>query len=140
MTLPSSHVPHQAVRLTQTAHVPAVVVVDHEPDVAIILHRLLRDLLTTCDIILAHSSHEVLLHLQQRPTRLVIADYNMPVINGLQLSVLIKLQSPRTRIMLITADDTPTLEREARAKQVDYYLPKPFDFNRFEQLVREALT
>jgi two-component system response regulator (stage 0 sporulation protein F) len=82
----------------------------------------------------------VLVHLGHRPVMLVIADYNMPGMNGLQLSATIKAQSPHTQVMLITAYNTATLERQARAQQVDYYLPKPFDLDRFEQLVRAALT
>jgi CheY-like chemotaxis protein len=59
--------------------------------------------------------------------------------NGLELASAIKERTPTTRIMLVTAYATPALAKQARAQQVDYYLPKPFAIEHFEWMVREAL-
>ena len=75
-----------------------------------------------------------------RPVPLVITDYNMPGMNGLQLTDAIKETSPDTRVVLITAYATPELEKRAREHRVDHYLPKPFPLDRLEQIVRDPVT
>jgi two-component system response regulator (stage 0 sporulation protein F) len=119
---------------------PAIVVVDDEPDIVTILRRLVREMATDYEVIAASSGTEVLAHLDARPITLVIADYNMPGMNGLQLTTAIKARSERTCVMLITAYATPAVEERALAAHVDHYLPKPFPFDQFEHLLHVSLT
>jgi CheY-like chemotaxis protein len=58
---------------------PAVVLVEDEPDILIILHRLMRDLTRGYDIVTVSSGAEALAQIALRPVPLVITDYNMPV-------------------------------------------------------------
>ena len=118
---------------------PAVLVVDDDPNVVILLHRVLRDLITGHDIITTSNSCDALAQLGARPVPLVIADYSMPGMNGLQLTTAIKARDNNTRVALITAYATPALARQASAHYVDYYLPKPFALEAFEQMVQSAL-
>jgi two-component system, response regulator, stage 0 sporulation protein F len=118
---------------------PAVLVVDDDPTVVILLHRVLRDLDIGHDIITTSDSCDVLAHLGDRPVPLVIADYSMPGMDGLQLTAAIKAHNSNTRVALITAYATPALAQQASAHYVDYYLPKPFALEAFEQMVQSAL-
>jgi CheY-like chemotaxis protein len=118
---------------------PAVVVVDDDPTVVVLLHRVLRDLELGYDIITTSDSADVLAQLAARPIPLVIADYNMPGMNGLQLTDAIKAHGNTTRVALITAYATVALAQQAAAHHVDYYLPKPFALEAFEQMVHAAL-
>lgn len=118
---------------------PAIVLVEDEPDILIILHRLMRDLTGGYDIMTVNGGAEALAQIALRSVPLVITDYNMPGMNGLQLTAAIKETSPDTRVVLITAYATPELERRAREFHVDYYLPKPFPLDRLEQIVRDVL-
>jgi two-component system, response regulator, stage 0 sporulation protein F len=118
---------------------PAVVVIDDDPTVVILLHRVLRDLEIGYDIITTSDSADVLAQLAARPIPLVIADYSMPGMNGLALTDAIKASSSTTRVALITAYATAALARQAAAHHVDYYLPKPFALETFEQMVHAAL-
>jgi YesN/AraC family two-component response regulator len=70
---------------------------------------------------------------------LLITDYNMPRMNGLELIGNVMAASPSTRVALITAYASTELERRARAIGVDYYLPKPFPLERIEQVVHQTL-
>lgn len=124
----------------QFARNPAIVLVEDEPDILVILHRLMRDLTGGYDIVTVTSGAEALAQIALRPVPLVITDYNMPGMNGLQLTSAIKETSPDTRVVLITAYATPELERKARDIRVDYYLPKPFPLDRLEQIVRDVLN
>ncbi|MEF3273414.1 MAG: response regulator [Chloroflexus sp.] len=118
---------------------PAIILVEDEPDILIILHRLMRDLTGGYDIITVNSGADALAQIALRRVPLVITDYNMPGMNGLQLAAAVKETSPNTIVVMITAYATPELERRAREQRIDYYLPKPFPLDRLEQIVRDAL-
>ena len=119
---------------------PAIVLVEDEPDILIILHRLMRDLTGGYDIVTVNNGTEALAQIALRPVPLVITDYNMPGMNGLQLTIAIKDMTADTKVVMITAFATPDLERRAREGKVDYYLPKPFPLERLEQIVRDVLS
>ncbi|MBO9312836.1 MAG: response regulator [Chloroflexus sp.] len=118
---------------------PAIILVEDEPDILIILHRLMRDLTGGYDIITVHSGADALAQIALRRVPLVITDYNMPGMNGLQLAAAIKETSPDTCVVMITAYATPELEKRAREQRIDYYLAKPFPLDRLEHIVREVL-
>ncbi len=119
---------------------PAIVLVEDEPDILIILHRLMRDLTGGYDIITVNSGADALAQIALRRVPLVITDYNMPGMNGLQLAAAVKETSPDTKVVMITAYATPELEKRAREQRIDYYLAKPFPLDRLEQIVRDALS
>ncbi len=122
-----------------SARNPAIVLVEDEPDILIILHRLMRDLTGGYDIVTVSGGSDALAQIALRPVPLVITDYNMPGMNGLQLAAAIKETSPETRVVMITAYATAELEKRAREQRVDYYMPKPFPLDRLEQIVRDVL-
>jgi CheY-like chemotaxis protein len=121
---------------------PAVVLVEDEPDILIILHRSLRDLIggTSHEVVTCISGADALAQVALRHVPLVITDYKMPGLNGLQLTTAIKETSPDTKVALTTAYATPELERKAREQQVDYYLPKPYQLVQLEAIIREVLA
>jgi DNA-binding response OmpR family regulator len=61
-------------------------------------------------------------------------------VNGLQLIEKVKICSPQTKVLLITAYTTAILESLARQWSVDYYMVKPFNLTYLEHLVGEAIT
>ena len=119
---------------------PAIVLVEDEPDILIILQRLLRHAATAYEIISVPDPTQALDQIVGRSVALLITDYNMPGMNGLQLTAMVKQQSPGTRVALITAYATPEMEQQARAAGADYYLTKPFDLDHLEQVVRASLA
>lgn len=126
--------------LDTSSHHPAIVLVEDEPDILIILHRLMRDLTGGYDIITVSGGTEALLQLTRRPVSLVITDYSMPGMDGLQLAAAIKATSPNTRVVVMSSYTTPQIERQAHEQYVDYYLPKPFPLNHLERIVRDVLV
>ena len=123
----------------QSARNPAIVLVEDEPDILIILHRLMRDLTGGYDIVTVNGGAEALAQIALRPVPLVITDYNMPGMNGLELVQKVKAASPTTTIVLISAFATPELQRRGHAAGANYLMPKPFVFEQLEAIVREAL-
>ncbi len=107
---------------------PAVLIVDDNPVIAEMVHRLLQYLVTDHTIIVETEPAALLPHLQTHTVPLVISDFSMPQINGLDLTTQIKAISPQTRVLLMSAFACANLERQALAQRVDFYLPKPFQF------------
>jgi DNA-binding NtrC family response regulator len=118
---------------------PAVVVVDADPDRVTILGRLAHVLASDYDLITATTGAAVLDHMATRRVLLVITGDQVLDMEGLQLSAAIKARSPATRVLVISADAAPTLEQGAWATPVDYYLPRPFEMDQLEEIVRVAL-
>ena len=69
-----------------TVATPAIIVVDDEPEIVLILRRLIQDMVIAYDIIAAQSGTEALAQLARRPVPLLITDYRMPGMNGLELA------------------------------------------------------
>jgi two-component system, response regulator, stage 0 sporulation protein F len=117
---------------------PAIMLVEDELDILMLLHRLMRNLTAGYDIVTVNSGAEALVQIALRPVPLLITDNNMPSLNGIALTRAVKAAYPTTRVALMTASATPDLERRAQAAGVDYYLPRPFPLDRLETIVREV--
>jgi DNA-binding NtrC family response regulator len=84
-------------------------------------------------------AQSALRHLAHRAVPLVITDYMMPGMNGLQLTAAVKAISPMTHVILATAYGSAALEQRAREQQVDTFLHKADLFDRLEGVVRNVL-
>jgi CheY-like chemotaxis protein len=118
---------------------PVVLLVDDEPDVGIILGRLLGRLYPQYEILTATSVLKALNQIAGRELALVLTDFNMPDMNGLQLAQAIKVRAPATKVVLITAYTTDLLEFLARQHQIDYYVTKPFRLTALEAIFEATL-
>ncbi|NJN66072.1 MAG: response regulator [Chloroflexaceae bacterium] len=70
---------------------------------------------------------------------LLLTDYNLPGMNGLQLIDSLKKQGITSPMILFTAYDTPELERKARNAGVAAYLSKPFAIDELIETIRMLL-
>ena len=118
---------------------PAVLIIDDDPDLLDLLQLFMQELVPTYDIIVMRDAHSALPHLTQRTVPLVITDYMMPGMNGLQLTAVTKAASPMTHVILATAYGSAALEQRAREQGVDTVLPKAVLFDRLEDVVRSVL-
>ncbi|MBP8252952.1 MAG: response regulator [Herpetosiphon sp.] len=125
--------------MTNPVRNPAIILVEDEPDILIILHRIMRDLTGGYDIITVNSAMDALSVLKERFCPLLITDHNMPGMTGTQLTQVVKTEYTDTKVIIITAYATPEVERTARTAGVDYFLTKPFSLDRLEQIIKEVL-
>ena len=119
---------------------PAILVVEDERDILIVLRRILRDLTTDNDIVAAPDAETALDQLARQPFALVITDYVMPEMSGLDLARRVRDRSPDTMVVMITAYGTDELERAADQAGVAVVLRKPFVVSRLEDAVRQSLA
>jgi len=118
---------------------PIILLVDDDPAALDILHRLLHFLVRRYEIVAVESGVAALAVIAARPVALVITDFYMPGMNGVQLTGAIKAASPTTRVAIITAYDVRDVARQAQAVAADYVCPKPFMLVQLKQMIEESL-
>ncbi len=104
---------------------PSVVVVDDEPTVVEIFTQYLNLLgLRACGFT---SPRPALDHLRKHSSQLLITDFMMPDINGLELVKAAKAARPRLKVLLVSGLNPQywPLAQEETMRQVDAFLIKP---------------
>jgi CheY-like chemotaxis protein len=118
---------------------PLILVVDDEPDVGRVIQRLLCERLPQHDIVVATDPADALQQSTGRTVALLITDMVMPDINGIQLAAKVRVRTPDTPVLLITAYPSPLLDRLVQLRGIQSYLPKPFALSDLERLAVAAL-
>jgi CheY-like chemotaxis protein/predicted regulator of Ras-like GTPase activity (Roadblock/LC7/MglB family) len=116
-----------------------VLIVDDEPNVAMMLSDTLEVLGDDYTFEIAHSGGEALEKINHENFNVVITDYNMPGMTGLDLAQAIRHVSPTTQVVLMTGYGTEELRNVASKLQVDGYLDKPFSIQQIRQVVQHAI-
>jgi len=122
-----------------STQLPAILIVDDDSDILALLNLFMHRLAPAYDIITVNDAQSALRHLAQRTVPLVITDYMLPGMNGLQLTAAVKAISPMTHVILATTYDSSALEQRAREQHVDTFLLKADLFDRLEGVVRNVL-
>src|SRR5690349_7472737 len=102
----------------------AILVVDDDPATLRMVQYTVRKLAPTYPIVTAEDGQHALAHLAAGPIPLLITDYLLPDMDGLDLSAAVKAASPTTYVVLTSADDSPTLRQRARDQGIDLVLAK----------------
>ena len=118
---------------------PAIVLADDEPTVRLLLLRMLAAVAPGYELIAVGTGHDALAAVGVRPVALLITDFNMPGMNGVELTQHVKATAPATRIVLLTAYVSAELEQLSKAAGVDHFLAKPFSFDQLAAIVRKSL-
>lgn len=77
----------------------------------------------------AQSGDQALSMLESYPADIVIADLNMPLMDGIELLKEIKRRTPSIFVLILTGDDTTALVVKAMKTGAYDYLLKPLDFD-----------
>jgi CheY-like chemotaxis protein len=117
----------------------SILIVDDEANQRLMVEQALRALAFDWTISTAASGQEALEALALRLPDLIITDYHMPVMNGLDLIAQVRERHIPSRIILITAYSSPELYDAAQRLQVDHYLTKPVPLTLLRRLATSAL-
>ena len=103
----------------------SILIVDDEANQRLMVEQALRALAFDWTISTAASGQEALEALALRPPDLIITDYHMPIMNGLELIARVRERHIPSRIILITAYSSPEIYAAAQKLRIDHYLTKP---------------
>jgi len=120
-----------------TSH--SILIVDDESNQRLMVEQALRALAYDWSISTAASGQEALESLALSAPDLIITDYNMPAMNGLELIKSVRERHITSRIILMTAYSSPELQDAAQRLQVDHYLTKPVRLNQLRRLAAATL-
>ena len=87
----------------------------------------------------AFSAKEALAKLGQEDFALVMTDYQMPDMNGLELIEQIRRLSPEIPIVLMSAHPPEVMEEMVGKIQADGYLEKPISIYKLWELVKSVI-
>jgi CheY-like chemotaxis protein len=92
---------------------------------------------TDCQVTSTTDSLSALEKLRLQPFDLVLTDYDMPGMNGLELAQTVRQALPQARVVLMTAyGDGAVFQDRIRARQLDAYLRKPFSLKQVRDIVQ----
>lgn len=116
-----------------------ILIVDDEESVLTILKNSLKGMKSQYEIVTATDGQTAFQHLKEDPFDLVVTDYKMAGMDGLELLESVRSIQPDTRVILMTAYGSDTVEAEARRLQAYRFLTKPLHIDAFRQVVKEAV-
>lgn len=94
---------------------PCVLIVDDQRDIIRLLHSTLQTLGHQMEIVDAPSGEEALLVAARRKVDLLVADYLLPGISGVELMRKVKARNPEMRVIFITG----TTDRKSRSEMLN---------------------
>lgn len=105
---------------------PVVICVDDEPDIAAAVARVLR--LDGYEVIACSSPAQALAVLGSRAVAVLVSDYEMPEMTGVELAIRARRMQPETVRMLLTGHGTLDTALEGiNVGEVFRFMSKPFD-------------
>jgi len=122
-------------RVTAAGNPVVLVVEDHDDT-----REMLKILLTIygCQVIEAENGEAALRLAEQTRPDLILLDMKIPLLDGLAVTRLIRHHPTLNEVPIaaVTGNVFEQDQIEARRASCDYYLVKPLDFDRLEQLVK----
>jgi len=125
--------------MTNSKQPKRVLIVDDEPNVALVVSLALKKLGEDYIFEIAHSGPEALAKVKQNDYALLITDYNMPEITGLDLAQAVHQISADTQVILMTAYGTDRLRGILDRFKLAGYIDKPFTADQIRQVVKHAV-
>jgi DNA-binding NtrC family response regulator len=114
-----------------------VLIADDEIEIREILKDLLEDVV---EVKCLENGAQALSELSQRTYQLLITDYNMPELNGMNLLKRLNELGVEIPVIWITGRSNPTLATDAWNEGVVDYLEKPFNLDQVRKSVLRCLS
>ncbi len=116
-----------------------VLIVDDDKDILLMLEFGLKRLGSDYEIVTAQGSVEALALIEQKPFDLVVTDYMMKYMTGVDLARAIRRITPGTQVVLMSAYGSKRLRATTKFLGFEGYLDKPFDVQKIRTIIRNAL-
>lgn len=116
-----------------------ILLVEDESDIGRIIQLAMQALGMPYEMDLAMSAEEGIDLWERQPYDLLLTDFNLRGMTGLDLVKHIREQGHLIPTVLFTAYDSQQVRRDARELGVSAYIPKPFFMDEFVDQVRNLL-
>jgi len=113
-----------------------VLVVDDDGEMTSIIKKILTR--EGYEVYTAENGGEALELMRRYPMRVVIADWKMPVLDGMKLIDIVQSDFPESKIIMITAFGEMDQYLEAMNRGAFEFLAKPLNINELKSLVARA--
>jgi signal transduction histidine kinase/DNA-binding response OmpR family regulator len=123
----------------ETENPVRILIVDDHPNTATMLARVLSKFDTPVEVFTASSGEDALIKIGDQMADILITDFMMPGLNGLELIEKLKDKQKPFHTILITAYDTPGLAITARRLNVQDYLVKPVQPEKIRSIVSRVI-
>ncbi len=116
-----------------------VLIVDDDKDISRMLQHTLKTLGPEYEIIAVADTVSAINLIEKEWFALVLTDYMMPVMTGVDLALAVQRISPETQVVLMTAYGTTELRHTTKYLGIDGYLDKPFELETIREIVGQAV-
>jgi len=116
-----------------------VLIVDDQREVSRLLKSALETIEQGLDVAEAPSGEEAVLDARRRQVDLLVADFRLPGITGVELMKKFRALNPQIKIILITGVSDPRLLKEVQSAGADAFFPKPVSIADFLDTVERLL-
>lgn len=118
----------------------SILIVDDEEDIRALLKRILEARKPDYRVATAPDGFIVIGRLMQRGFDLVLTDWRMDGMDGLELAGVIRNMAPDTRILLMTGSGTPELDDTVKSLGLAGWVAKPFTPTHILNVVEQAMS
>jgi len=116
-----------------------VLIVDDDKNILYLLERTLAKLEANYQVVTTMDSAAALEMVRNQTFDLVVADYMMPGITGVDLATAIRRLSPETQVILMTAYGTPRLKNTTKLVGIDGFVDKPFSIDEIHAVIQKTV-
>ena len=119
---------------------PSVLVVEDDPNVRLMIVAQLERRLPDVDVIGAADAKEGLAVLDRAHVDLILSDFHLPDMNGLEFLTRARREHPATRRVMLTGAPEEGLALDAsREAGIERFFVKPLDMTAFSGVVKKIL-
>lgn len=115
-----------------------ILVVDDDERILYLLKLIIEYILPDHQVVLVKDGRAALAEFYQQPFALILTDYDMPEMNGLDLTLAIKQIAPDSRIVLMTSANYYEIESKPGVSHLSGFLAKPFSMLQLKETLHGA--
>lgn len=117
-----------------------ILIVDDSKAMRMIVRRTLRQAgFAEHDLDEAGNGTEALDQLHRASFDVVLSDWNMPVMSGMELLTALKAEKSPVRFGFVTSEGTPAMRKQASDAGAEFLIAKPFTTDCFVRALRPVL-
>lgn len=91
------------------------------------------------EILTTNNGQQAYEHFKHSKIDLILSDYHMPGLNGIELVKLIRQENKRIPFLLFSSDNKPELKQEARLSGATGWIPKPINEDKIIQIIQRLI-